>query len=118
MKGGIRDLEADSDTESSADEDFETAAQRKQKAEAKGRGFFAKFREWVGEKNITHEMMVPILEKLRDHLIAKNVAADIAQKLCDSVAKKLEGKVRMAVENGTRDGIVHKIHMCVLRLSN
>ena len=92
MKGVIRDLEEEYETESS-DEDFETAAQRKQKAEAKGRGFFAKFREWVGEKNITQEMMIPVLDKLRDHLISKNVAADIAQKLCDSVAKKLEGKV-------------------------
>lgn len=51
------------------------------------------FREWVGEKNITNEMMQPVLEKLQDHLITKNVAADISQKLCDSVAKKLEGKV-------------------------
>lgn len=37
--------------------------------------------------------MNPVLEKMRDHLIAKNVATDIAAKLCDSVAAKLEGKV-------------------------
>ena len=37
--------------------------------------------------------MVPVLDKLRDHLIAKNVATEIAGKLCDSVAVKLEGKV-------------------------
>lgn len=37
--------------------------------------------------------MQPCLEKLRDHLISKNVAADIAVKLCDSVATKLEGRV-------------------------
>jgi signal recognition particle receptor subunit alpha len=37
--------------------------------------------------------MQPVLEKLKDHLITKNVAADIAYKLCDSVATKLEGKV-------------------------
>lgn len=37
--------------------------------------------------------MEPVLEKLKDHLIAKNVASDIANKLCDSVAAKLEGKV-------------------------
>jgi signal recognition particle receptor subunit alpha len=30
---------------------------------------------------------------MRDHLIAKNVAAEIAEKLCDSVATKLEGRV-------------------------
>jgi len=37
--------------------------------------------------------MVPVLEKMKDHLIGKNVAADISQKLCDSVSAKLEGKV-------------------------
>lgn len=47
----------------------------------------------VGSKNLTPETMQPVLDKLQDHLINKNVATDIAQKLCDSVATKLEGKV-------------------------
>ncbi len=51
-------------------------------------------RSLVGNKNITRSTLQPVLEKLRDHLISKNVAADIAQKLCDSVSEKLEGKVR------------------------
>lgn len=37
--------------------------------------------------------MDPILEKLKEHLVAKNVAIEIATKLCDSVSLKLEGKV-------------------------
>lgn len=37
--------------------------------------------------------MAPVLDKMKDHLIAKNVAAEIAGKLCDSVAAKLNGKV-------------------------
>lgn len=53
-----------------------------------------RFRGLVGNKNISADMMEPVLEKLKEHLIAKNVAADISQKLCDSVLKKLEGKVR------------------------
>lgn len=51
-------------------------------------------RALVGSKNISPELLAPVLEKLRDHLISKNVAADIAQKLCNSVSEKLEGKVR------------------------
>jgi len=47
----------------------------------------------VGSKNLSAETMKPVLDKLLDHLIAKNVATDIARKLCDSVATKLEGKV-------------------------
>lgn len=113
MVGGIRDLEAESGSDFS-EEEFETAAERKKKNETKGRGFFAKFREWVGEKNITNEMMQPVLEKLQDHLITKNVAADISQKLCDSVAKKLEGKdlgtfesVSSIVKNAMIESLVH-----------
>ena len=37
--------------------------------------------------------MEPALDKMRDHLVTKNVALEIAEKLCDSVASKLEGKV-------------------------
>lgn len=55
----------------------------------------------MGNKNVTPEMMEPVLEKLKDHLISKNVAADIAQKLCDSVSKQLEGKV-IYIEVDTR----------------
>lgn len=50
-------------------------------------------RNLVGSKTVTQEDMAPVLDKMRDHLIAKNVAAEIACKLCDSVANKLTGKV-------------------------
>uniref|UniRef100_A0A7N8XRC3 SRP receptor subunit alpha n=1 Tax=Mastacembelus armatus TaxID=205130 RepID=A0A7N8XRC3_9TELE len=56
-------------------------------------GVFGMLKGLVGSKSLTHEDMEPVLEKMRDHLIAKNVAAEIASQLCDSVAKKLEGKV-------------------------
>ena len=48
----------------------------------------------MGSKTINKENVSPVLDKLRDHLVGKNVAADIAAKLCDSVALKLEGKVK------------------------
>jgi signal recognition particle receptor subunit alpha len=47
--------------------------------------------------------MQPVLDKLKDHLIAKNVAADIAHKLCVSVAAKLEGKVSRLLQRFTLD---------------
>lgn len=40
--------------------------------------------------------MDPVLEKLKEHLVAKNVAIEIATKLCDSVSSKLEGKVKLS----------------------
>ncbi|XP_065213151.1 signal recognition particle receptor subunit alpha homolog [Planococcus citri] len=99
MKGSIRDLEVEEESE--VDEEFETAAERKKKAEAKSRGVFSVFQGLVGNKNCTPEMMEPVLEKLKDHLISKNVATEIAQNLCDSVSKQLEGKVLGTFESVT-----------------
>jgi len=42
---------------------------------------------------LTLNDITPVIAKMQDHLIAKNVASDVALKLCDSVASKLEGKV-------------------------
>ncbi|XP_056639574.1 signal recognition particle receptor subunit alpha homolog [Diorhabda sublineata] len=91
MKGVIKDLEV----ESSEDEDYEEEIENvpiSQNKTSKG-GMFSIFRGLVGSKNLTKSDMEPVLEKMKDHLISKNVAADIAVKLCDSVATKLEGKV-------------------------
>lgn len=56
-------------------------------------GVFNMFKGLVGSKNLKITDMQPALDKLKDHLITKNVATDISQKLCESVAAKLEGKV-------------------------
>uniref|UniRef100_A0A1B6IS61 SRP54-type proteins GTP-binding domain-containing protein n=1 Tax=Homalodisca liturata TaxID=320908 RepID=A0A1B6IS61_9HEMI len=95
MKGGIQDLEVDSSSEDEEDiEDEEDSGSQNQKAAStKSSNVFSMFRGLVGNKSLTREGMQPVLEKLRDHLIAKNVASDISMKLCDSVAAKLEGKV-------------------------
>ncbi|CAG5043630.1 unnamed protein product [Parnassius apollo] len=89
MAGEIKDLEVESDY-SSSDEEVE---QNTKESPKKSGGMFSLFKGLVGSKALTEETMRPVLDKLRDHLIAKNVAADIANKLCDSVATKLEGKV-------------------------
>uniref|UniRef100_A0A069DVD0 Putative signal recognition particle receptor alpha subunit n=1 Tax=Panstrongylus megistus TaxID=65343 RepID=A0A069DVD0_9HEMI len=91
MVGGIKDLEVESDTESETEEISDESV--KERKHVKSRGVFSLFRGLVGSKNLTKEDMAPVLEKLKDHLIGKNVAADIASKLCESVAVKLEGKV-------------------------
>ncbi|TGZ74071.1 hypothetical protein CRM22_001144 [Opisthorchis felineus] len=40
---------------------------------------------------LTREDIAPSLEQLRDRLVAKNVAVEIAQRVCDSVAERLVG---------------------------
>ena len=34
------------------------------------------------------------MDKLQEHLIAKNVASEIAQKVCSNVAQNLEGIIK------------------------
>lgn len=43
-------------------------------------------------KTLTETDLRPVLDQLRDHLTAKNVAAEIAEELCKSVSSKLEGQ--------------------------
>lgn len=95
MVGGIRDLEVnfDSEDEESDGGDEVMAAPKSTSNSTKSSSVFSIFKGLVGSKCLTQEGMKPVLEKLKDHLITKNVAADISAKLCDSVAANLEGKV-------------------------
>ncbi|XP_076620734.1 signal recognition particle receptor alpha [Colletes latitarsis] len=101
MKGGIRDLEVETESEDESDEEIETS---KPQVKKKTNSMFSMFKSLVGNKCLKHEDMAPVLDKLKDHLISKNVAADISQKLCDSVGVKLEGKVL-----GTFDSVTNTV---------
>ncbi|VDO45818.1 unnamed protein product [Haemonchus placei] len=61
-------------------------------AQTKG-SWFGAFKNLVGNKQISAEDIEPVLETMRENLILKNVAAEPADKICRSVARKLEGKV-------------------------
>ncbi|CAO1441202.1 unnamed protein product [Diamesa serratosioi] len=101
--GNIKDIEVESedDYETSSDEEEEEVGNNTgfrltditNKAPKKSSGIFSMFKGLVGAKNLTNQDMQPALEKLKEHLITKNVAADIALKLCESVSVKLEGRV-------------------------
>ncbi|XP_068141074.1 LOW QUALITY PROTEIN: signal recognition particle receptor subunit alpha homolog [Drosophila tropicalis] len=103
MQGGIRDLDVES-----ADEDEDTGYKTEEEEEEdnssrnkkKRGGLLSYFKGIVGAKTMSLEDLQPALEKMRDHLISKNVASEIAIKLCDSVATSLEGK-----QMGTFDSI-------------
>ena len=56
-------------------------------------GIWSTLTSLVGTKQLTDADVEPVISKMRDHLIGKNVASEVADKLCESVASKLEGKV-------------------------
>jgi len=63
------------------------------KTSAKSGGMFSMLSSLVGSKPLTREDLGPVLEKLRDNLIGKNVASEVASDLIESVMVKLEGSV-------------------------
>ncbi|XP_037630427.1 signal recognition particle receptor subunit alpha [Sebastes umbrosus] len=104
MKGDLLSVDYESSEEEEMEEEEEeeeeeervVVTQTSKTISKKGGGFggmFGMLKGLVGSKSLSREDMESVLEKMKDHLITKNVAADIAYKLCDSVAKKLEGKV-------------------------
>ncbi|KAN0061098.1 hypothetical protein ACQY0O_006833 [Thecaphora frezii] len=50
------------------------------------------FSRLTGAKTLTKEDLKPALTAMASHLQSKNVAADVAQRLCDSVERSLVGK--------------------------
>uniref|UniRef100_A0A663LTH4 SRP receptor subunit alpha n=1 Tax=Athene cunicularia TaxID=194338 RepID=A0A663LTH4_ATHCN len=90
--GRLYDLEYESDDEAEEEKVIQNPSKPSTKKGGLG-GMFGMLKGLVGSKSLTREDMDPVLEKMKDHLIAKNVAAEIAVQLCESVAKKLEGKV-------------------------
>jgi len=77
------------ESEASSDED-----EAKQKTTSKGYGgIWSSLSGLVGSKPLTRQDIDPVILKMQEHLMAKNVAADVAFKLCDSVTSKLEGKI-------------------------
>lgn len=52
-------------------------------------GLFARL---TGSKVLDHEDLAPVISEMRDHLMKKNVAKEIAEKICEGVEDSLKGK--------------------------
>ncbi|EME26304.1 Signal recognition particle receptor subunit alpha [Galdieria sulphuraria] len=68
-----------------------TSLERKFSGTLLSRGVLSFFKGLTTKKELTKEDLEPVLNKFRDTLITKNVASDIAQRLCDSVGLTLQG---------------------------
>lgn len=81
------------DVEYSSEDEEEEEAVGSGSSSKSGGGMFSMLSSLVGSKPITREDLAPVLEKLRDNLIGKNVASEVATSLIESVSVKLEGSV-------------------------
>ncbi|XP_068636543.1 uncharacterized protein [Aristolochia californica] len=78
-------------SESETDEDEEV--QKGTQPNAKKKGWFSSmFQSIAGNAILEKSDLEPALKGLKDRLMTKNVAEEIAEKLCESVSASLEGK--------------------------
>jgi len=108
MRGQLKDLDTTQAEEYSSEEEEEENGQvgsdtaevvpggdtKRSQVSMKsvGGGLFGVFKGLVGSKTLNAETLEAPLEKMREHLIGKNVASEVADQLCNSVALKLQGK--------------------------
>lgn len=85
-EAGSVELDGDYYNEESSDDDEDEAAA------AKKGGMFSMFTDLVKGKVLQRDDIEPVLRATRESLVEKNVAVDIADRLCESVCKSLEGK--------------------------
>ncbi|XWS72641.1 hypothetical protein CRYUN_Cryun02cG0057600 [Craigia yunnanensis] len=87
----MMDIEEIISSDSEGEEDDNV--QKNSKPDAKKKGWFSSmFQSIAGKANLEKEDLEPALKALKDRLMTKNVAEEIAEKLCESVAASLEGK--------------------------
>lgn len=114
------DMQPDLDFETSDDEDEEEEEDMGQQeavaAKASGKGFFGNIvSSFAYNKPLSKADLEPVLSTLRDHLIAKNVAVEIATRLCDSVATKLEGQ-HVNTWTGLKGYVKNALEESILRI--
>lgn len=67
--------------------------------EAESSGGFFNYLKSFTQKELTQEVLTPVLASMKDHLISRNVASDIAQSICEAVGLKLEGKTHSSLKS-------------------
>ncbi|KAG5243740.1 signal recognition particle receptor alpha family protein [Salix suchowensis] len=78
---------------SDSEDDEDEVVSKDSKPDAKKKGWFSSmFQSIAGKANLEKADLEPALKALKDRLMTKNVAEEIAEKLCESVAASLEGK--------------------------
>jgi signal recognition particle GTPase len=80
------------DLEFEVESDEVATAAAEKASQSNAGGFWGYLRKLTVGAPLTAADLAPVVRGFRDHLVAKNVASEIADKLCTSVAATLEGK--------------------------
>lgn len=107
FSGTLKDVEISSGEDDDDDDDDDTPGKPKSSG-----SLLSMFKGLVGSKALTREDLEPVVSKLRDNLVAKNVASEVALSLCESVSSKLEGSVMgtfQSVQRTVRDTLTESL---------
>jgi len=107
FSGTLKDVEI-----SSGEEDDEDDDDTPNKSSKSSGSLLSMFKGLVGSKALTREDLEPVVSKLRDNLVSKNVASEVALSLCESVSSKLEGSVMgtfQSVQRTVRDTLTESL---------
>lgn len=86
-------MDRDENESSESEIEDEDVAQGKTNSAPKKKGWFSSIFQSVAGKSVLEKAdLEPALKALKDRFMTKNVAEEIAEKLCESVAASLEGK--------------------------
>jgi hypothetical protein len=72
-----------------------------------GSSFGSLFARLTGSKTLTEEDLTPVLEGMKQHLMKKNVAKEIAEKVCEGVGESLVGKKVGGFQSTLRPTVPH-----------
>lgn len=94
-------------------EDVEWNLEEAEREDTPSSGIWRYFDNLTGQKEITRDDLEDVQVKMRDHLMQKNVAAEVATVICDSVAASLVGKktgafktIAQLVRTGTEAAVI------------
>jgi signal recognition particle GTPase len=96
------------DLDFEVESDAAATAAAEASSQSSGGGLWSYFRKLTVGAPLTSADLTPVLEKFRNHLVAKNVASEIADKLCASVSATLVGKTI-----GTFASLTNEVRDCM-----
>eukprot|EP00276_Gloeochaete_wittrockiana_P023837 CAMPEP_0184368430 /NCGR_PEP_ID=MMETSP1089-20130417/161657_1 /TAXON_ID=38269 ORGANISM="Gloeochaete wittrockiana, Strain SAG46.84" /NCGR_SAMPLE_ID=MMETSP1089 /ASSEMBLY_ACC=CAM_ASM_000445 /LENGTH=673 /DNA_ID=CAMNT_0026710709 /DNA_START=601 /DNA_END=2623 /DNA_ORIENTATION=+ len=112
----VGSFEPEDSSSSEEEETEEPAAPINGKQEPPKRGFFSSMlRSLAGNSVIEESDLAPVLVKFKERLMTKNVAMEIADKLCESVSSSLVGQ-KLATFTGMKSTVKEALEAALVRI--
>ncbi|CAO3638824.1 unnamed protein product [Cunninghamella blakesleeana] len=122
----VQDVDVDNDNTDEEDDDWDDLGNEQASKSNNGGGMFSFLKSITAQREVTNEALDPVLASMKDLMIKKNVAKEIAEHLCDSVRSSLLGKklgsferistvVRTSMESALKRILTPKTSLDILR---